>query len=151
MLYEEIDHRLLVQAFTLNSVPPKRHEMAAGGIGRNFISRDLLEAKSIDDALAVSKALDVQLARFLILNYLIVLWLQMISSSEVSIGHSYNLIDINTRRILNVETASRNRCSFHEVGSVPFFHANMYLHLEVEQVRRCQKLEAHKHILLGKD
>lgn len=45
---------LFLQAFTLNSVPPSKHEIAAGGIGRNFISRDLLEAPNIDDALAVS-------------------------------------------------------------------------------------------------
>lgn len=42
-----------LQAFTLNSVPPLESEIVAGGIGRNFISRDLLEAKSIDDALCV--------------------------------------------------------------------------------------------------
>ncbi|KAL7111778.1 hypothetical protein ACP275_05G111100 [Erythranthe tilingii] len=98
-------------AFTLNSVPPCKHEIAAGAIGRNFISRDLLEAQSIDDALA------------------------RIYSSEASVGHSYNLIDVRTRRILNVETASRNRYSVHEVGPEPLFHANMYLHLEVHQER----------------
>ncbi|KAL2234682.1 UNVERIFIED_CONTAM: hypothetical protein Sindi_1200400 [Sesamum indicum] len=38
-------------AFTLNSVPPSKHEIDAGAIGRNFICRDLLEAQSIDDAL----------------------------------------------------------------------------------------------------
>jgi hypothetical protein len=41
------------QAFTLNAVPPTEEEIVAGGIGRNFISRDLLEASSIDDALTV--------------------------------------------------------------------------------------------------
>lgn len=41
------------KAFTLNSVPPCEDEIAAGGIGRNFVSRDLLEATSIDDALKV--------------------------------------------------------------------------------------------------
>ncbi|KAG8382174.1 hypothetical protein BUALT_Bualt05G0049300 [Buddleja alternifolia] len=96
-------------AFTLNSVPPSEHEIAAGAIGRNFISRDLLEAQTLDDALA------------------------RIYSSEASVGHSYNLIDIKTRRILNVETASRNRYSVYEVGETPFFHANMYLHLKVQQ------------------
>nr|POE91992.1 hypothetical protein CFP56_32632 [Quercus suber] len=34
-----------------------------------------------------------------------------IHSSEVSVGHSHNLIEIRTRKILNVETASRNRIS----------------------------------------
>ncbi|KAL2544284.1 uncharacterized protein Fot_13517 [Forsythia ovata] len=99
----------LGMAFTLNSVPPTEVEIVAGAIGRNFISRDLLEAQSIDDAL------------------------KKIYSPEVSIGHSYNVIDIRTRRILNVETASRNRYSIREVGTEPFFHANMYLHLHVQQ------------------
>ncbi|KAK9053009.1 hypothetical protein SSX86_029639 [Deinandra increscens subsp. villosa] len=96
-------------AFTLNSVPPAESEIVAGGIGRNFISRDLLEATSLEDAIT------------------------RIRSSLVSVGHSYNLIDINLRKILNVETASSQRLSVHEVGSTPFFHANMYLHLEVDQ------------------
>ncbi|XP_010676367.1 uncharacterized protein LOC104892210 isoform X2 [Beta vulgaris subsp. vulgaris] len=96
-------------AFTLNSVPPRDDEIIAGGIGRNFISRDLLEATNIGDAL------------------------KKIQSSEVSVGHSYNLIDIPTRKILNVETASRNRSSVFEINATPFFHANMYLHLQVPQ------------------
>jgi len=41
------------QAFTLDSVPPAEDEIVAGGIGRNFISRDLLEATSMDDAMNV--------------------------------------------------------------------------------------------------
>ncbi|KAM3711944.1 hypothetical protein ACB098_01G147000 [Castanea mollissima] len=40
-------------AFTLNSVPPIEDEIVAGGIGCNFISRDLLEASGIDDAVTV--------------------------------------------------------------------------------------------------
>ncbi|RDX83034.1 hypothetical protein CR513_36099, partial [Mucuna pruriens] len=78
-------------AFTLDSVPPAEDEIVAGGIGRNFISRDLLEATSMDDAM------------------------NRIQSSEVSVGHSYNLIEISTRRIFNVETASRKRISVYEV------------------------------------
>ncbi|MBA0657153.1 hypothetical protein Goklo_009461 [Gossypium klotzschianum] len=75
-------------AFTLNSVPPVEDEIVPAGIGRNFVSRDLLEATSTADALA-------------------------------------------KRMILNVETASKSRVSVHEVGTTPFFHANMYLHLQV--------------------
>ncbi|XAR70221.1 Isopenicillin-N N-acyltransferase [Bertholletia excelsa] len=98
-------------AFTLNSVPPSEDEIQAGGIGRNFISRDLLEATSMDDALT------------------------RICSPDASAGHSYNLIDTRSRRILNVETASRHRVSVHKVGATPLFHANMYLHLQVQQVQ----------------
>ncbi|XP_076883214.1 uncharacterized protein LOC143531915 [Bidens hawaiensis] len=97
-------------AFTLNSAPPAESEIVAGGIGRNFISRDLLEATSLEDAIT------------------------RIRSSQVSVGHSYNLMDVNVRKILNVETASSQRLSVREVGSTPFFHANMYLHLKVDQV-----------------
>ncbi|RWW23018.1 hypothetical protein BHE74_00021505 [Ensete ventricosum] len=100
----------MFQAFTLNSVPPRLEEIVAGGIGRNLISRDLLEATSLEDAL------------------------DRICSCNVAVGHSYNLVDVRSRRILNVETASKNRFSIREVGKKPFFHANMYLHLQVEQV-----------------
>ncbi|KHN16767.1 hypothetical protein glysoja_002864 [Glycine soja] len=96
-------------AFTLDSDPPAEDEIVAGGIGRNFISRDLLEATSMDDAM------------------------NRIKSSEVSVGHSYNLFETSTRRIVNVETASRKRISVYEVGNTPFFHANMYLHLPINQ------------------
>lgn len=41
------------QAFTLNSVPPVEDEIVQSGIGRNFVSRDLLEATSTADALDV--------------------------------------------------------------------------------------------------
>ncbi|CAA0838196.1 Unknown protein [Striga hermonthica] len=107
-------------AFTLNSVPPCVHEIECGAIGRNFISRDLLEARNIDDALT------------------------KICSSEASVGHSYNLIDINSRRILNVETSSRNRYSVREVGAEPFFHANIYLHLKVQQEHDENSLSRHR-------
>ncbi|XP_022133472.1 uncharacterized protein LOC111006042 isoform X2 [Momordica charantia] len=98
-------------AFTLNSVPPTNDEVAAGAIGRNFISRDLLETISLENAIL------------------------RIRSAEVSVGHSYNLIDVQTRRIVNVETASRFRFSAKEIGATPFFHANMYTHLQINQVQ----------------
>lgn len=43
-------------------------------------------------------------------------------------------MDVRLRKIVNVETASRGRLSVHEIGANPFFHANMYLHLQVPQV-----------------
>ncbi|CAK8579286.1 unnamed protein product [Lathyrus sativus] len=97
--------------FTLNAVPPAEDEIVAGGIGRNFVSRHILEAQGIDDAI------------------------NRIRSSEVSVGHSYNLIELSTRRIVNVETASKKRISIHEVGETPFFHANMYRHLHINQAQ----------------
>ncbi|XP_031130371.1 uncharacterized protein LOC116032109 isoform X1 [Ipomoea triloba] len=137
-------------AFTLNSVPPTEEEIVAGSIGRNFISRDLLESKSIDDALTVSPFLH-SLRHSLnqenepgIDRYYGFCALQRISSSEASVGHSYNLVDTRTRRILNVETASRYRVSVLEVGETPFFHANMYLHLHVNQAHDENSLSRQK-------
>jgi hypothetical protein len=98
------------QAFTLDSVPPAKCEVAAGGIAVNFVSRDLLEATDLDDAM------------------------RRVSSPGVSVGHCYNLMDVRARRIVTVETASRNRFAVHEAGPAPSFHANMYRHLQVEQV-----------------
>uniref|UniRef100_A0A453EGB4 Peptidase C45 hydrolase domain-containing protein n=1 Tax=Aegilops tauschii subsp. strangulata TaxID=200361 RepID=A0A453EGB4_AEGTS len=58
-----------------------------------------------------------------------------VCSPGVSIGHCYNLMGVRARRIVTVETASRNRFAVHETGPVPSFHANMYRHLQVEQVQ----------------
>lgn len=44
---------IFVQVFTLNAVPLAPEEAVAGGICRNFISRDLLEASNHRDALKV--------------------------------------------------------------------------------------------------
>ncbi|CAK9326153.1 unnamed protein product [Citrullus colocynthis] len=98
-------------AFTMNTVRPVNDEIDPGAIGRNFISRDLLESTSFEDAIA------------------------RIGSAEISLGHNYNVIDVQTRRIASVETASKFRLSVHEVGATPFFHANMYSHLQnVKQI-----------------
>ncbi|XP_015688311.2 uncharacterized protein LOC102715358 isoform X2 [Oryza brachyantha] len=59
---------------------------------------------------------------------------QRVSSPDMSVGHSYNLMDVRRRRIVNVETASGRRFSVREAGAAPFFHANMYRHLQVKQV-----------------
>ncbi|ERN09096.1 uncharacterized protein LOC18437235 isoform X2 [Amborella trichopoda] len=107
-------------AFTLNSVPPTEAEITPGGIARNFISRDLLEASDLNEAL------------------------HRITMRDVSVGHCYNLVDVMSRRILNIETASRKRVSVREIGGTPSFHANMYLHLQVEQVHDDNSLHRQK-------
>ncbi|KAL6850113.1 hypothetical protein ACP4OV_020740 [Aristida adscensionis] len=109
-------------AFTLDSVPPVNEEIVAGAIARNFVSRDLLEATNLEDAIHVYSQCTCSMD-------------QRISSPKVSVGHSYNLMDVRGRRIVNVETASRNRFAVHEAGAAPFFHANMYRHLQVNQVQ----------------
>ncbi|CAK9202866.1 unnamed protein product [Sphagnum troendelagicum] len=96
--------------FTLNSVPLASEEAVAGGVARNFISRDLLEAHNLDDALERAR------------------------ERHLSVGHNYNIMDINERKIVTVETASNARSSTRNIAMEPFFHANMYLHLQVPQV-----------------
>jgi hypothetical protein len=96
--------------FTLNSVPLASEEAVAGGVARNFISRDLLEAHNLDDALERAR------------------------ERHLSVGHNYNIMDINERKIVTVETASNARSSSRNIAMEPFFHANMYLHLQVPQV-----------------
>ncbi|KAF7021846.1 hypothetical protein CFC21_034730 [Triticum aestivum] len=98
-------------AFTLDSVPPAMGEVAAGAIAVNFVSRDLLEARDLDDAM------------------------HRVCSPGVSVGHCYNLMDVGARRIVTIETASRNRFAVQEACAAPSFHANMYRHLQVEQVQ----------------
>lgn len=50
--------------FTLNAVPLAPEEAVAGGISRNFVSRDLLEAHNIEDAIKVYAVLRVQVFRY---------------------------------------------------------------------------------------
>ena len=49
-------------------------------------------------------------------------------------GHNYNIMDVKNRRIVTVETASKGRFSVLEIGPDPYFHANLYRRLELEQV-----------------
>jgi hypothetical protein len=42
---------VLLQAFSLNAVNPT--DVRPGGVARNFVSRDLLEARSLEDAVQV--------------------------------------------------------------------------------------------------
>jgi len=81
---------------------------------RHFTALCLFVSKAIDDTFSLD---------------------QRICSPGVSVGHSYNLMDVRGRRIVNVETASGNRFAVHEAGATPFFHANMYRHLQVKQVQ----------------
>lgn len=51
-------------------------------------------------------------------------------------GHNYNIMDINEGKMLTVEAASKGRWYIKEIGAEPFFHANMYINLQVDQVQR---------------
>lgn len=45
-------------------------------------------------------------------------------------------MDINAGKMLTVEAASKGRWCIKEIGAEPFFHANMYINLHVDQVKR---------------
>ncbi|XP_024528276.1 uncharacterized protein LOC9630912 isoform X1 [Selaginella moellendorffii] len=107
-------------AFTLNAVPLAPSETVRGGVGRNFVSRDLLEAKDFTDAL------------------------KRIQNPTLSAGHCYNLLDINAKMIFNVETASKQRFTYLQISEAPYFHANMYLRLDVSQVSNDSSLHREK-------
>lgn len=98
-----------MQAFTLNAVAPAAEEATWGGVGRNFVSRHLLEATNLEDAL------------------------KRVEVNNLAVGHNYNLMDVKSRRIITVETASKGRFSVLEIGDQPYFHANMYLRLTIPQ------------------
>jgi hypothetical protein len=51
-----------------------------------------------------------------------------------SVGHNYNIMDINKGKMVTVEAASNGRWSQKEIAAEPLFHANMYMHLQVNQV-----------------
>eukprot|EP00775_Hariotina_reticulata_P003585 gene3585-3850_t len=94
--------------FTLNAVFPA--EPVVPGIARNFVSRALLEATNIHEAMDI------------------------IGQAGQSVGHSYNLMDLHSKRLLNVEVGPGGASSVVEVEPGSFyFHANMYKHLVVRQ------------------
>ncbi|WIA28816.1 hypothetical protein OEZ86_011345 [Tetradesmus obliquus] len=94
--------------FSLNAVFPAAPLMP--GFSRNFVSRQLLQARSIDEALTI------------------------ISRPGQAVGHSYNLFDLNSRLLLNVEVGPGGASSVLEVARGSFyFHANMFKHLVLRQ------------------
>ncbi|CAE7696175.1 glnS, partial [Symbiodinium sp. CCMP2456] len=89
-------------AFSLNWVGPGDCDPA--GLGRNFISRQLLTARGWDEA-------------------------QRIISQRHAAGHNYQLMDFKSRRIANFEVA-HDQVSEVAIGNA-FFHVNQYQTLSV--------------------
>ena len=99
-------------AFTLNYMAPRAY--LAGGLGRGFVSRSLLDASGLDDALS-----------------------RAVISGQCG-GHNYQLMRTESPvRIVTVEVASNAaKPDSHfgpqiysvrdETGAAPFFHANQY-------------------------
>lgn len=86
-----------------------------GGLGRGFVSRDLLAARDVDDAI------------------------KRITRAGQAAGHNFQLMDVAASRVWNVEVASFDRHVVHEYappldGSVKaYFHANQYQRLDIPQ------------------
>jgi len=94
-------------ALSLNYVSPAASYAVLGGWGRNFVTRDLLQAQTIEDAIS----------RF--------------TQNGQCAGHNAQLMDMVNHRLFNVEAASYGLHNVLEIShSVsPYFHANMYLRL----------------------
>lgn len=90
----------------MNWVGP--NQVLQGALGRAFISRDLLDAKSWEDALL------------------------KITVPNQSAGHNFQLMDYHHRRVANIETAPGQLYSYRTV-TTPFFHTNQYLTLRVPE------------------
>ena len=90
--------------FTMNYVAPTNANI--NGLGRVFVARDLLTANSLQSAVEIVNV-------------------------SMAAGHNYQLLDINTNEIWNVEIASfdRSKVSILNAGDPAQFHANTYQHL----------------------
>lgn len=92
--------------FSENAVSPTK--VVIGGLGDNFLSRDLFSAVSIDDAI------------------------QKVSKKNRAYGFSLNIGDLSTLRLFNVEVAA-DGVGVYEVVKGNYSHTNMYQHLDVSQ------------------
>ena len=90
--------------YAINNVRPSQVRL---GLGRHFLARSLLQAHSIEDALACLKV------------------------EPRAAGFNFTIASIAERRILNVEV-SPDQIHVHEI-SEGYFHANHYCHLDLLQ------------------
>lgn len=91
-------------------------ETFVGGLGRGFVSRDLLNAANATDAIA------------------------RITRPQQATGHNFQLMDVAAHRVWNIEVASFDRHVVYEYtppksseSVTAFFHANQYQRLSIEQ------------------
>eukprot|EP00302_Diacronema_sp_CCMP2436_P004987 CAMPEP_0179911038 /NCGR_PEP_ID=MMETSP0982-20121206/46113_1 /TAXON_ID=483367 /ORGANISM="non described non described, Strain CCMP 2436" /LENGTH=413 /DNA_ID=CAMNT_0021812683 /DNA_START=112 /DNA_END=1354 /DNA_ORIENTATION=- len=110
--------------FTLNFVDPT--EAAFGGVGRGFISRQLLTARSFKEAV------------------------QIAVGDGQAVGHSYQIFALSAEqgsgRIAQVESISHGRHAVQEVseGSAPLFHTNHLLFLQPPVPQHMTTSSAHR-------
>ncbi|KAF0698015.1 Aste57867_11346 [Aphanomyces stellatus] len=96
-------------AFSMNYVEPL--DIDVGGLGRGFVSRDLLRATDYADAIA-----------------------RMTRVGQAA-GHNFQLMDVGAGHVVNVEVASFNRTNIRAIkaDAPPFFHTNQYQSLLIRQ------------------
>lgn len=95
--------------FTLNWLGPT--DVQCPGLGRGFISRSILDAKTVDEA--------VRLA----------------TTHAQSAGHNYQLFDTLKQTAFNLEAAPRGEYAVRPIdGDSALFHANEYIMLAIPQV-----------------
>eukprot|EP00035_Acanthoeca_spectabilis_P025727 m.459629 g.459629 ORF g.459629 m.459629 type:complete len:384 (+) comp21794_c0_seq1:1-1152(+) len=97
-------------AFTLNYLSP--YAVDVHGIGRNFISRDLLRATNMADAVRRATV-----------------------SHPHATGHNFQLLSFSEGLLSNVEAAPHGlfKVTNFEKGTPASFHANSYIHLTLAQ------------------
>jgi hypothetical protein len=93
-------------AFTLNWVGP--NNVQRGGLGRGFVSRSLMEATSFQDAIS------------------------RVTIKNQCAGHNIQLMDVENRRVVNIETAPGFKYAIQDIEA-PYFHANQYELLKIEE------------------
>ena len=93
-------------AFTLNWVGP--NNVVRGGLGRGFVSRSLMEATNLEDAIS------------------------RVTVANQCAGHNVQLMDVQNRRVVNIETAPGFEYGIQEI-TTPYFHANQYELLKIEE------------------
>lgn len=110
----EWSRRTISLTFDRVSADVQPSDTFVGGLGRGFISRDLLIARNSSDAIA------------------------RIIRSKQATGHNFQLMDIPSARVWNIEVASFDQHVIHEYVAdsdavSAYFHANQYQRLKVAQ------------------
>jgi len=93
-------------AYTVNSLFPKN--FSSSGVGTTFVSRHVAESHSVSDAIA--RAAD----------------------TRVSTAMNYNIGDINTKRMIQLEVDTHGKHMLYQITG-PDFHANQFRHLQTRQ------------------
>jgi len=96
--------------FTMDGLSPVH--LDPGGVPRNFVSRKLMEAKTMDEALCI------------------------VTEARHSVGHNYNIVSVAQGEFsaVSVETAPRGLFSIQTLVDECFFHANRYLRVTTPQI-----------------